>query len=125
MLDINHAEFIRNAREAYKRIGSIPCPAFGGEKIIFNKYGFNHLIRKGRIPRDSNEQMIRLGLLPHAAKIIRSATKYDAYRKEDKSIGKNVSFAHFWSLTDPVKQTRITVIVRQLQCGKKHFFSIF
>ena len=39
------------AKAIYSKIGRIQCPAFGGEHVSFTSEGFNHLMRKGRLPR--------------------------------------------------------------------------
>ena len=121
-----HAEFIEKARADYKKIGSIACPVFLGEKVYFNKYGFNHLIWKGKKMRPPIEQIRRLSLIQKAVEILRTGYNFESYRKMERNSDKNksISTAHFWSFKHTVKDEIITVIVRQTNKGSKHFFSV-
>ncbi len=124
MLDKKLEDFIKIARKEYKKIGYVECSAFSGEKIFFNKHGFNHLIRKKRKYRDKDEQIRRLALLPQAKIILISSKQFSTYKISDKDISMN-SKARFWSFIGKLKGEKITVIVRQINSGNKHFFSIF
>ncbi len=116
----SRAHFIKDARNTYKRIKSVSCPAFNYELIYFNKHGFNHLISKQRLLRSKNEQARRINLLPHAVILIESVHKICGYKKTvvDSSIG------HFWTLKGNIEGKNIRVIIRQLNQGNKHFFSV-
>ena len=37
---------------------------------------------------------------------------------------KDVSLGHFWTLTRFVESTKVQVVIRQLNSGRKHFFSV-
>ena len=52
----NWKEYIKEAKEEYKNIGYVECPAFGGESVYFNNYGFKHLVYKGKNPRETTSQ---------------------------------------------------------------------
>jgi len=120
-MDDKWKEYIKEKYREYKDIRYIECPAFSNEKIYFNKHGFNHLIRKGFIPRTKEEQIKRLSLLPLSKAIIINSKKYSRYlKKEDKH-----PIAYFWSLISNNSNVSVTVIVRQLDGGYKHFYSIF
>lgn len=50
----NWREYLKSERKKYKKLRSIKCPAFGGEEIHFNRYGFDHTVYKSGIPRPMN-----------------------------------------------------------------------
>ena len=122
----------KKAKRIYSRIGKIKCPALSGDFVSFNSDGFNHLIRKGRIPRTRNEQKRRFVLIPYAEKVIKNPKAKILYsqRKQDRIIdkhGKKItvsSIAHFWAFVEKFDKQVIKVIVRQFGNGQKHFFSI-
>lgn len=116
----NQKKFILEAKEAYFKIGFVSCPAFGGEKVYFKKDGWNHLLRKGRFFRDTEEQRKRLRLLRYAEYILVRTDKISEY-KENNIDGYP---AYFWSVIRYVDNMRIRVVIRKLGNGKKHFFSI-
>ena len=123
----------KKAKRIYAKIGRVPCPAFGGEFVAFNSAGFNHLVRKGRIPRTRNEQKRRFALIPYVEGIIRNLkanifyerreTKNATDRHGDKIIIKSV--ANFWTFVDTISGYSVKVVIRQLDTdGPKHFFSV-
>jgi len=120
MQNIDWNKYIKKSHEQYKSIGSVPCPAFNNELILFNKYGWTHLLRKGKDIRNRDEQARRINLLLHASIIINKSTEYSEYRKNflDGTIG------HFWSLRKNILNKKLKVVIRQLDNGPKHFFSI-
>lgn len=121
------------AKEIYSEIGHVPCPAFGGELVAFTGVGFNHLVRKGRIPRPRNEQKRRFVLIPYVENIIRNPTAVILYeRRETKYVsdrhGEKIlikSVADFWTFVECIGGCTIKVVIRQLETGgPKHFFSV-
>lgn len=121
------------AKRIYSKIGNVACPAFGGELVAFTSAGFNHLVRKGRVPRTRNEQKRRFTLIPHVAKIISDPRAHIVYRQEETKVitnqhGQKIatkSVADFWTFAKLVGGRRIKVVIRQLRPnGKKHFFSV-
>jgi len=115
-----HREFIKSARQKYKKIGYVECPVFGGEKIYFTKHGFNHLLRKGRILRSINEQIRRLKLLQYVVKIIEGSRVFESYRKAQKLN----SIVHFWSFKKIIAGKTIFVVICQTNNKPKTFLSI-
>lgn len=113
MIDQKHRDFLSIFRAQYKKVGYIYCKAFNYEKVYFNSYGYNHIIRKQRKFRIKKEQARRANLLPKAIEILISSA--------GSSGNTTNSEVKFWSF----KKDRITVIVRQLRNGTKHFFSVF
>lgn len=119
------------AKKIYSRIGHVKCPALQG-RVSFSRLGFNHLIRKGRIPRTKNEQKRRFVLLPYVENIVKNPTATIQYRKEKikekaNRHGKKVlieSVAHFWTFIETIRDCTVKVVIRQLNNGNKHFFSV-
>jgi hypothetical protein len=113
-------QYIKSAHEKYKKIGAVPCPAFGNELIYFTRDGWNHLIRKGKTPREVREQYLRIRLLTYAEYIIRRCTKVSNFK--ENIINKYP--AYFWTITRYIDGIHIRIIIRQLGTGRKHYFSI-
>jgi hypothetical protein len=112
-------------RQKYRSIGSIKCPAFSGEQVFFGRSGFNHLIRKGRKLRKSDEQIDRLELLSFAPYIIHVSKSFYGHRKVRDKVNPE-KLIKFWSFVRyGLLDRKITVIVRQSGNGKKEFYSIF
>ena len=120
MQETDRDTFIQKSKEYYSRIGSIACPAFDGELIYFNKHGFNHLLRKGRKFRDPEEQFRRLMLLRYAPYIISQSHTFSDYKENHV----DSQPAYFWTLHRYVHGASIWIVIRKLNCGRKHFFSI-
>jgi len=120
MLQEEHKEFIKKAKEEYKKIGYVKCPAFDGEKVYFNKHGFNHFVRKSGVLRMIPEQIRRLNLLNTLTNIISTSTDYQEY---EKLYNKNPP-AQFWSFVRRGDNGFVKVVVRQIGNGNKHFFSV-
>lgn len=122
----------QKAKRLYSKIGRIQSPALNNEYVAFTSDGFNHLVRKGRIPRSKSEQKKRFILLPHAEKIITNPKAVMVYRTNKASYYVNrhgekiltTSTAQFWTFIEKGNNFTIKVVVRQLNNGQKHFFSI-
>lgn len=121
----NQEKFIEKAKSEYHKIGSVSCPAFDNDLIYFNKYGFKHLIRKGRKYREQDEQIWRLRLLPYAVVVLRNAKNIYRYKEDDNGKAK----AYFWEFRAQVnivyRKITLCIILRKLGNGKLHFFSVF
>jgi hypothetical protein len=120
MINEQHKKFIDNARETYKKIGCVSCPAFNNEGVYFNRHGFNHLVRKGKNIRLIGKQVERINLIHYAVTILKETKSFNTY-KTDAIKGYS---AHFWSFNQTIGAIEIRVIVRQLGNGRKHFFSV-
>lgn len=122
----------KEAKKIYSKIGRIPSPALNNECIAFTSKGFTHIIRKGRNPRPRSEQKRRFRLIPYAEKIVKKPNGTIIYRTtETKSWinrhGEKVlltSTAHFWTFVEKINNRSVKVVVRQLNQGQRHFFSI-
>ena len=119
------------AKQIYKKIGIIHSPALGDE-VTFSNTGFNHLIRKGRIPRPKNEQKRRFTLLDYVEAIVRNPRTTITYKQEERKVKINrhgekllkTSTIYFWKFIEKVDGCEIKVIISQVEGGKKHFLSV-
>lgn len=119
------------AKKFYKKIGAVLSPALNNQYVSFNNTGFNHLIRKLSM-RSRNEQKRRFLLLPRAELIIKNPEVIIVYKKEDKKVlikkkGMKIlkgSVIHYWTFVYFTDSKRIKVVVRQINNGQKHFYSI-
>lgn len=107
------------ALKEYKKIGKIRCPALNDELVYFSNAGFRHLIRKDKI-RSRAEQKQRFLLLPFAKEIIGDSNSTLEYREKIL----NGSLTQYWSLTNVRDNLPIRVVIRQVNNGRKHFYSI-
>lgn len=122
----------QQAKQIYSKIGRIRCPALGDEYVFFTSAGFNHILRKGRIPRTRNEQKRRFTLIPYVEEIIKNPAAKIIYRKTEvkekvNRHGEKVlieSMAHFWTFVDKIDDCAIKVVIRQLENKNKYFFSV-
>ena len=90
-------------------------------------HGFNHLIRKGRVGRSLREQKRRISLVHKAPEILMSSREFSEYSEEKRlSDSGRISLARFWAfvIDDYGNAISIIVIVRQMNNGRRHFFSI-
>jgi len=133
MWNLGYRKSKEKAKNIYSKIGHIPSPAFGGELVAFTNVGFNHLVRKGRIPRPKNEQKRRFSLIPHVETIIRNPkavilyqrreTKYITNRHGEKTLVRSV--ADSWTFVETIDGRVVKVVIRQLSTGgPKHFLSV-
>ena len=113
-------EFIENAKTEYRKIGSIKCPAFDGDKVFFTERGFNHLIMKRGVRRSRFQQERRLNRVGQAVELVSKQNNIHSYRisVHEKSV------ARFWSLEGSLRGRTIIVVIRQINYGNKHFFSV-
>lgn len=118
-------KFLEESKKNYFKIGAVPCSALGNELVYFNKYGFKHLIRKGRKYRESSEQIWRMKLLPYTISVLKNAKKIYTHKEDDNGI----TIAYFWEIRYKISVENniitLCVILRKLGIGKLHFFSVF
>jgi len=119
MQDQDWKEFLTKAKKDYYMILPINCPVFD-ELVYFNKHGWNHILRKFGAPRLKGERLRRINLLKLAPKIISTSIQINTYRENTI----NGYSAYFWTLRQVINNIGIRVVIRQLQGGNKHFFSI-
>lgn len=129
---IDYQKLKTTAKKLYSKIGRIPSPALSGEYVAFTSVGFTHLVRKGRNPRPRSEQKRRFALLPYAETIIKNPQAVIIYRTTETKYWTNrygqkvliTSTAHFWTFVEEINGLTIKIVIRQLNSGQKHFFSI-
>jgi hypothetical protein len=129
---MNYEKIKEEAKISYLQIGQVWCPALESF-ISFNDSGFHHLIWKNRKHRSKGDQNRRFLLLPYAPNILTS-TKIDiTYQERDIIAPRNrygeveaAAFrAAYWAFVEKLPDKTITVIVRKVGNGEKHFYSIF
>lgn len=113
-------EKLNGANSFYFQIGTISCPALNNEKVHFERNGFRHLVRKGRKRRYIKDQLRRFKLLPNVTDVI----KYGIKISYNKRISSNGIIVEFFTISLTKDGTRIKVIVRRINGGTLHFFSI-
>ena len=112
--------FLITTKERYKSIGYIVCPAFNNEKVHFNHHGMWHLISKGNVPRPKDEVIERFSLLFMSYKLLGNI-RYVDY--EEKRI-EGTSCAYFWTIKTFAGGQKVKIILRRINNGPIHFFSI-
>jgi hypothetical protein len=110
---------LRRAEKFYKTLMSIQSSHFGGAWVVFNNIGFKHLIRKARV-RSRKEQMKRFELLKYVPEILKNPDANVSYRIATSGYHK----VHYWSFREEKDGKDITVVVRQVGNGTKHFYSV-
>ncbi len=99
----------------------ITCVALGNQVIVCNAVGFKHLLWKGLRRRKMRDVMSRLCLLQNVSRILRSNDVFVECRTHKTK----ESTVHYWGITKNIRDAPITVVIRQIGGGKKHFYSIF
>jgi hypothetical protein len=113
----NYNEKRIEAEEFYYSIGRIWCPALG-RYIIFNRFGFRHLIQKYSGVRAKNEQIRRFALLVCVSSILQQKSMHIIFNERDGGV-------RFWAFLWEHHGKAMKLIIRQIDNGKMHFFSIF
>ncbi len=115
------SKFKDQIKKIFDATKEVRCPAFPGEKVVFNAKGINHLVYKGdRSRREQSRIQTNIRLLPSAIKVLKAMV----YPQEETSylrVGVNYKF---WTFEAVVDNRRIKVIIRQVGNGKKHFWSV-
>jgi hypothetical protein len=109
----------KRARQFYKHLKPIPAPSLGDELVVFNSKGFRHLIRKSRI-RSKREQIKRFLLLFYVPRILANPKVTVTRRK----IIKGRIITRYWALGEIIQGRKIIVVIRQINQGVKHFYSV-
>lgn len=111
-----YPKFIQKVKKYYDSIGNVSCPAFSGQVINFNHYGWSHLIKKGSQRRTPKDIVRRLRLVVHARSILLEKSDYQEHRI--------IYNSQFWSFHFVIKKKLIIVVIRKVNNGPLHFFSI-
>ena len=123
---------MENPKALYGEIGKVWCPALH-DYIAFNRAGFQHLLRKRGRRRTETEKKRRLALLPFIEDIIANPNVKIYHEKKISSFRSNQhgekiqtsNEVEFWKLSEAKNGRTINVIVRKLNKGEKHFFSVY
>jgi len=114
----------KKAEKIYSKIETILCPALNSN-ITFSRWGFKHIVYKGRISRTKREQKKRFVLLQYAVQIIKNPQAIILYKEKEIEYKPNkVSQAKFWAFIEEVKSCKIKVVIIQIGNGNKKFCSI-
>ncbi len=113
-------EFIEKEKTKYYQIKKIRSVIFLNQEIIFNKTGFNHLIKKGKYRRSTSEKVRRFGLLIYIERILQDYHVEVEYRYMENNGNKT----HFWGITKTIRDDKIKVIIYKVNNGKLTFLSI-
>lgn len=117
----------RAQRAYYKTIVSVECPILG-VTIFFRNKGFFHLINESNsthyktIPRDPNEQFLKLKYLAHAVTVIKNATKIHETRivKRRDSKGNWKTTTQYALVHQISKTEKVRVIIEKVGQDKTH-----
>ena len=125
-------EVKEKGEEFYKILDEIYCPYFK-EKISFNAQGLEHLKYKqrgkSRLEQDQYMRFKLIYLAPEVLKISSSLqgiweTKKFEYVKVHGRVDKILKNVTYFEFIAIIKRNRIKVIVKQIENGKKIFWSI-
>ena len=130
-----HSEYQKlksDAWKIYKNIGRPWCPMLG-DFIVFNRIGFQHLIRLKNIERARSEQMRRFSLLPIVKNVVEDPHALVRFHRKvtERTIKVNKekvsvpSYADFWEFIVPKEEGVVKIIIRQFPGGQKHFLSVY
>jgi hypothetical protein len=106
----------KEAWDFYSKLEPVLCHALNNKKVSFSNAGFRHLFYKGRRRRSPKDVFRRLKILPYAQDVIRSESA--------GIIFKTGTSANFWEIRSRHKNRPIKVVIRQINGGSIHFFSI-
>jgi hypothetical protein len=131
----NNFEQIKvKAKEIFEKQKIVYCPFFK-TNIVLNSDGFNHLQFKGnRMPRNLDEQILKLTLLPKALQVIKNSGTLQEYRKGIEKIGKvgrdgfcktkNTEYWAFHAIVGKDHLRKIVVITKKTGDSQIIFWSV-
>ena len=122
----------RAAEEKYKSVGAVQCPYFN-EAVHFGNAGFLHLLYKHeRRPRLLKDKLRRFALIDKAISVLKISKTLQEYVVTKEFVRTSVNsrienrllemrYYAFIAIID--LSHRIKVVVREIEGGKKHFYS--
>ena len=118
-LIMNDHKLLKQVRKYFCEVEFIHCKVLG-VPIYFNSKGFHHLLRKFGILRSRHDRTGRLSIFVEFIDSIATQNFDIKYRYVHKknSIGK------FIALEKKFGKRKIKIILRQINNGRIHFFSI-
>lgn len=119
------------AKAKYDALGIVRCPALSG-KVHFTSEGFNHLRYAGKRERPINVQVMKLSLVGYINEILSITTTIQEHderrelihKKRYKKLSKEWSTIRYWGFVAIIRDKRIKVVVRQIDDGAFHFWSV-
>lgn len=125
---------IEKTRNFYNLEKEIWCPYFK-TKIVLNSDGFNHLLNKpNRLPRNVDEQLLKLNLLKKALFVIKNTGTVQEIREIIERISrpskdgfcktKKVQYWAFHAILGDQKLIKIVVIIKRIGDGNLMFWSV-
>jgi hypothetical protein len=109
----------------YKKIAKVYCPCLK-DYVIFNSKGFHHLKYDGQNKmRNIKIQMYKLGLLPLAVPVIKTAKEIEKHQAS-RYLANIQKYAEDWAIKAVVgkQKTTVKVILRKIGNGNIFFLSI-
>ena len=104
----------------FNKIKQVKSPALA-EIVYFNAKGMNHLLyKKNRNSRSKDRIKTNFILLPRAIQLLEKST----FWQEESYYVRDGDRYFFWAFEAVIDGRRIKVIVRQVNSGKKHFWSV-
>lgn len=92
------------------------CPAFDGEEINVGREGWEHVV-EGKY-RSKMDVLGRICCLERAKYLLEKSTAYQDYEKREQDN------AEYWAFEGIVDGIKIKVVIRAIQKGQKHFYSV-
>jgi len=136
MPDRNLEKIKQQAEKFYKSVKSVECPYFK-ESIAFNAKGLRHIkFKRDREARKRQDQFVRLKEIRHAPAILKKSHTLQEIRREQgfvevktnkrkERVLKPITYYGFVAIVkDGRYEKRFKVIVKQIEGGQKHFWSI-
>lgn len=123
----------RSAEQKYKSFGLVRCPYFNCD-VHFSSVGFLHLMNKSDSrPRPIKDKLRRFALINEAVIVLKISRTVQEYSVRQEFVKVNISSrwekrlskVHYYAFIAIFDLSRrIRVVVREIEGGKKHFYSV-
>jgi len=135
MKEISKEKFNRTkdkAEELYRELDTVNC-AYFKEEVHFNRLGLDHIkFKKWNRSRPIKDQYMRLRLLHLAPQVLKLSRTVQGMSYAKEFIRKKVhsrwdnilTNIYYWEFVAIIDEVRVRVVVRQIEGGVKHFWSI-
>lgn len=130
--DKEFKEIKEKGEEIYKSFGEVYCPFFK-EKVSFNAQGLEHLKYKRRDKsRHDKDQYMRFKLMHLAPEVLKISSSVQGILETKKfedikfhsRVDKVLKSVTYYEFIAVIKRNRVKVIIKQIEEGKKVFWSI-
>ena len=121
-----------DAERFYGSVDEVYCPYFR-EKIAFNAKGLRHLkFKSDQQARSRTEQYARLKLLRRAPEVLKKSSTVQGIWRTKRMEAQKTNSRWEWMIKDVIffefiavlDAVRVKVIVKEVQGGEKHFWSV-